>query len=544
MKISHQAKNGQAATATYILAHDLGTTGNKTCLYRIGDRLEIVNSCLEEYPLFMTAEGGAEQRADDWWAAICRATRRTLAATGIPPEDIKGIAFCCQMQGSIFVDREGRALRNPMIYMDARATKQIEEGLYHGLIRIQKFNAFKGLLSLWITGGMAATAKDPLWKYHWVRENEPEVFARAEQWLDVKDYLTLRCTGNAAMTQDSANVTFIYDTRPGKLGWSKRLCSMFQVESRHLPRVITATEKVGGLTQAAAGEMGLKPDTPVFGGGGDVTCVAIGAGSTRENNIHIYVGTSGWVVANVGKRMVDINNFIASILGAIPGRYNYVAEQETSGLCLQWVRDHLALDEIGIYLKEHGTEKTWLPAALYDLLNQTVEQTPPGAGGVIFTPWLHGNRAPREDPYARAMFFNLSLKTGKRMMIRAVLEGVAYHKRWMLEAVEKRVPRQERIRFVGGGAKSEVWCQIMADVTGRVIETIENPQDAGTVGAAVICGIGLGAIPSFQAAGSFIPVKKTFQPRPEYRPTYDAGFAVFTKLYEQNKALFRTLNRA
>jgi xylulokinase len=319
---------------------------------------------------------------------------------------------------------------------------------------------------------------------------------------------------------------------------------MFQVESRHLPRVITATEKVGGLTKAAAGEMGLKPDTPVFGGGGDVTCVAIGAGATLENNIHIYVGTSGWVVANVGKRMVDINNFIASILGAIPGRYNYVAEQETSGLCLQWVRDHLALDEIGIYLKEHGAEKSWLPAALYDLLNHTVEQTPPGAGGVIFTPWLHGNRAPREDPYARAMFFNLSLKTGKRMMVRAVLEGVAYHKRWMLEAVEKRVPRQERIRFVGGGAKSEVWCQIMADVTGRVIETIENPQDAGTVGAAVICGIGLGAIPSFQAAGSFIPVKKTFQPRPEYRPTYDAGFAVFKKLYEQNKALFRTLNRA
>jgi xylulokinase len=288
--------------------------------------------------------------------------------------------------------------------------------------------------------------------------------------------------------------------------------------------------------------MGLNQGTPVFGGGGDVTCVAIGAGCTADNSIHIYVGTSGWVVANVGKRMVDINNFIASILGAIPGRYNYIAEQETSGLCLQWVRDHLALDEIGLYLQEHGAEKTWLPGAVYDLLNDTVRETPPGAGGVIFTPWLHGNRAPFEDPYARAMFFNLGINSGKRMMVRAVLEGVAYHKRWMLEAVEKRVPRQPTVRFVGGGAKSEVWCQIMADVTGRQIETIENPQDAGALGAALIGGIGLGAIPSFTTACSFIPIKKTYSPRREHQKTYDTGFAVFKKLYAQNKKLFRALN--
>jgi len=531
--------------AIHVLAHDIGTTGNKTCVYRVGDRLELLHSCMEEYPLFMTPDGGAEQRVDDWWDAICRGTHRALAATGIPPEEIKGIAFCCQMQGSIFVDREGKALRNPMNYMDSRATKQIEKALHHGLIRIQKFNAIKGLRSLWITGGLAATAKDPLWKYHWVRENEPEVFKRADKWLDVKDYLTMRCTGNVAMTQDSAHLTFLYNTRPGKLGWSKQLCSMFNVDSRLLPRVITSTEKVGELTKVASADLGLKEGTPVFGGGGDASCVPIGAGCTLPDSMHIYIGTSGWVSANVGKRMVDINNFIASILGAIPGRYNYIAEQETSGLCLQWVRDHLALDEIGVYLKDHpgASDQYPIPSSLYDLLNATVELTPPGAGGVIFTPWLHGNRAPREDPYVRAMFFNLSMNTGKRMMIRAVLEGVAYHKRWMLEALEKRVPRQDKIRFVGGGAKSEVWCQIIADVTGRVIETIENPQDAGAVGAAVICGVGLGVIPSFQAAHSFIPVKKTYRPRPEYRATYNTGYDVFTKLYKQNKALYRALNR-
>ena len=140
------------------------------------------------------------------------------------------------------------------------------------------------------------------------------------------------------------------------------------------------------------------------------------------------------------------------------------------------------------------------------------------------------------------MFFNLGLKTGKRMMIRAVLEGVAYHKRWMLEAIEKQIPKQARLRFVGGGAKSEVWCQIMADVTGRAIETIDNPQDAGTVGAAVICGVGLGVIPTFRDACSFIPVKKTYLPRPEFRKTYDSAFEVFANLYKQNKTLFKKLN--
>jgi xylulokinase len=257
----------------------------------------------------------------------------------------------------------------------------------------------------------------------------------------------------------------------------------------------------------------------------------------------MYIGTSGWVVANLDKRKVDFRNFIASILGAIPGLYNYVAEMETSGACLRWVRDHLAKDEIGVYLQSHAPEgREAEEAKLYDLLNQAVSETLPGAGGVIFTPWLHGNRSPREDAHARAMFFNLGLNTGKRMLIRAVLEGVALHKRWMLEAIERTIPRQEKVRLVGGGAKSEVWCQIMADVTGRRIETVENAQDVGTLGAAVVCGVGLGIIPDFRTATKFIRVSDRFEPRQEYKSLYDRHFEVFQSLYKANKKLFRTLN--
>lgn len=531
-------------TPIYVLAHDVGTTGSKTCLYRISDTVAPVAAAVEEYPLIMTDDGGVEQKADDWWAAICKSTRIVLERSQIAPERIAAMGFCCQMQGSILVDKDGRALRNPMIYMDGRATRQIEKHLYHGLFRISGWNARKTVTSLRITGGLAATPKDPLWKYHWVRDNEPEIFARVHKWLDVKDYLILRSTGRYGMTQDSAHITFVYDTRPGRLGWHKGLCRMFDVDMTHLPPVVESTDVVGHLTADAAAQMGLVSGIPVFGGGGDVAMTAIGAGCVALHDTHIYIGTSGWVASNVDKRMVDIGNFIASILCAIPGRYNYIAEQETSGACLKWVRDHLALDGIGVYLKDR-------PAAdaeeelerLYDLLNQVVAETAPGAGNLIFTPWLHGNRSPREDAYARGMFFNFGIDTGKRIMIRAVLEGVAFHKRWMLEAAERKIPYQPSVRFVGGGAKSHVWCQIMADVTGRQIETVAQPQDAGAMGAALVCAVGLGCLSGFRQVKEMVPVVRTFSPRPAYRAAYDRNFGIFKMLYGKNKKLFKILNR-
>lgn len=536
----HEGHDGR-----YVLAYDIGTTGNKTCLYAIDDSIELVDSSLVEYPLYFTEGGGAEQAADDWWNAVCAGTRLVLEKSGVPAVEIQGISFCCQMQGSVMVDADGVALRNPMGYMDSRAVRQIDEGLHYGLFRIAGCNALRLFNWLRITGGCPATPKDPVWKYLWVKQNEPEVYANTYKWLDVKDYLVHRCTGNFCMTPDSANVTFLYDTRPGRPGWHEGLCKTVGVNMDHLPEVRQSTDMVGGLTEKAASEMGLVPGTPVFGGGGDVSLISIGAGCLDLYDTNIYVGTSGWVSSCVDTRMFDIQNFIASIRGAIPSYYNYIAEQETSGLCLKWVRDHLALDEIGMYLQaRHICETQSGYASLYEYLSSVVNESEPGAGGVIFTPWLQGNRAPREDPYARAMFFNIGLNTGKRMMIRAVLEGVAYHKRWLLEAVEKRVPRRESVRFVGGGAHSDVWCQIMADVTGRQIETIENPQNAGALGAAVVIAVGLGLFTSFEKAKAMIPVKHAYLPRGAYRDVYDRGFSIFKGLYANNRRAFHTLNKS
>lgn len=525
-----------------ILVYDVGTTSAKCCLYRLGDRLEIWETALEEYPLYVMDNGGVEQDPDQWWDAVCRGTRRVLQQAQVSPATIQAIAFCAQMQSFIPVDQSGRALHRAMGYMDTRGTAQRKRYLQTGLIKIEQMNAFKLLQSLRITGGASASVKDPVWKYLWLRDEKPDLFAAMRYWMDVKDYLVMRCTGQFTLGLDSAHATFLFDTRPGKMCWHEGLCKTYDVNPAHLPPVIQSTTKVGGLTPQVAQSLGLPAGVPVFGGGGDLSLISLGAGRLDNNAVHIYIGTSGWVCATVNQRMTDVNGMVASILAAVPGKYNYISEQETSGRCLQWIRDHIALDEIGVYLEQRTiADKEDEYKSLYDYMGEVVEQVEPGANGIIFTPWLHGNRSPFEDPYARGMFFNLSLQSGKRDMIRAVLEGDAYHKRWMLETVEKKVPPCGTIRLVGGGARSNTWGQILADITGRTIEVTEYPENAGAAGAALVCGVGLGAI-RFEDVQRIIHVARTFTPRPQYKALYDRQYKVYQQLYKRNKKLFRLLN--
>ncbi len=528
--------------STYILVHDVGTTSSKSCLYRLDDRLELVEKTLQEYPLYVLQNGGVEQDPDQWWEAVCRGTQAVLKQAQISPNSIQAMAFCAQMQGFIPVDESGTALYRAMSYMDTRGASQQKRYLHDGLIKIEQMNAYKLLNALRITGGASASVKDPVWKYLWLRDEKPDIFQAMHQWMDVKDYLVMRCTGKFTFGADSAHATFLFDTRPGKMRWHEGLCKTYDVDLKHLPPVIQATDQVGGLTEQAAQALGLPVGLPIFCGGGDLSMISLGSGNLDNNTTHIYIGTSGWVCATVDRRMTDINGMVASILAAIPGKYNYISEQETSGRCLQWIRDHLALDEIGVYL-EHKTvaDKDEEYKSLYDFMGEVVEETEPGANGVIFTPWLHGNRSPFEDPYARGMFFNLNLQTGKRDLIRAVLEGDAYHKRWMLETVEKKTPRNDTIRLVGGGAQSNTWAQILADVIGRIIEVTEYPENAGAAGAALVCGVGLGLI-DFDDIKRIVQVARVFTPRVQYKALYDKQYQVYKQLYRRNKKLFKLLN--
>jgi xylulokinase len=531
--------------AVHVIACDIGTTGAKACLYAVGKEATLIASASAEYPLRLLADGGVEQDPTDWWKAVCADTRTLLADSGKFRADIKGIAFCCQMQGLVLVDSAGDPVRPAMSYMDQRAGAQKRAGIEKGLT-IAGLNARKLLPSLLIAGGVSASVKDPVWKYHWVREREPEVFRKVHKWLDAKEYLVHKCTGRFAMTPDSANATFLYDTRPGRAGWSPGICRLFDVDPSHLPEVIRPAEIAGPLLAGAAEQMGLAPGIPVFGGGGDLSLVALGSGAVGVNDTHVYMGTSGWVSAVTDRRVVDTDSFIASILGAQEGRYNYISEQETSGKCLEWVRDHLALDEIGVYL-QHRTvaddpERRY--ATLFELLDETIQAVPPGAGGVIFTPWLRGNRSPFEDPAARGMFFNIGLETGKRHMVRAVAEGIALHGKWQLAAIRRKVPARGPVRFVGGGARSDAMAQIMADVLEEAVEPVVSPQNAGALGAALLCASGLGALGSLEDARRLVPARGCFEPGGERSKIYRERFLVFQDLYKRNRQGFRALNRS
>lgn len=536
----------------YVITYDIGTTGIKTCLIEIDKEIKILSSATEGYKLYVDDEtgvkGGSEQDADEWWSAMCLTTKEVFKkCKKIKKEQIEGISFCSAMQGLVLVDKDGKCIRRPMTYMDQRAREEIKKGIAHGF-QIAGAEVTKLLKYLKYTGAVSSSVKDPIWKYKWVEAHEPENFKKIYKWLDVKEYMILRCSGEFVMTNDSAFGTLLYDTRKGHEGWCKPICDMVGVNIEHMPPIKASTEKVGEITKQAAEELGLAEGTAVYGGGGDASLIGVGAGATEIGDTHIYSGTSGWVGTVVPEQLVDAGAMMAAIVGANPENYNYFAELETSNKCMGWVKDHLALDEIGVFLKKYGHKKDDLEEQsfnLYDYLEEVIDRANPGSDGVIFTPWLHGNRCPFEDPNAAGMFFNIHLETGKTELIRAVVEGVCFHMRWMLERQEQKVAKYKKtnsVRFCGGGALGAATCQILADILQRDVEVVDSPQNIGAVGAAACIAVGTGMISSMTEVKKLIPAKTVYHPNKANKDVYDRNFKVFKNLYKSNKENFAILN--
>ena len=527
----------------YIIIYDFGTSSVKTCLFKIDSEIRLVAGSSAGYGLYITDNGGAEQDTEEWWSALCSTTHDLFLKSDIKPSEIDGMAFCSQMQGAVFVDENGNALRRPMNYLDQKGVKEYKDCMGRGIIKVSGCSLYKLVRNLIVNYAGSTSAKDPVWKYKWVEKNEPDVFKKIYKWLDIGDYLTSRCTGRIVRTADTAFATFLYDTRRKKEGWNKGLLNMYNVNPDHMPDIIDCTDQAGTLTATAAEELGLVPGIPVFGGGGDTTFVNIGAGCTKPGDTHIYVGTSGWVSTFMDHQTVDINAMITGVLSAKHGYFNYYAELETAGKCFEWVKDHLALDEVGVYLDQKmitDAESKYL--SLYDYLSTEVGKVPPGANGAIFTPWLHGNRCPFEDSKAGGMFFNIRIDNGKRDMIRAVLEGICYHLRWLLECVEKKVKTSDIIRFVGGGALSPLTAQMLADITGRTVETVNNTQEVGAIGAALVVAAGIKGEDVLELSRRLVKANRTYVPNPENKEAYERNFRVFKNLYKSNAANYKLLN--
>ena len=528
----------------YIIIYDFGTSSLKTCLFDVGVKITLAASSNMSYGLRILDNGGAEQDTEEWWQAICKTTRELFVNSSIKPEEVSGLAFCTQMQGVVLVDKNGKALRPAMSYMDCRGEREFKDCMGKGLIKVSGCSLYKLLRNLRVNYAGSTSVKDPVWKYKWVENNEPEIFEKVDKWLDVIDYLVSRCTGKIIRTADSAFATFLYDTRKGKEGWNKGLLKMYKVKPEHLPPIIDSTDRAGSLTEQAAGDLGLIAGTPVFGGGGDTTFVNIGAGCVDPGDTHIYVGTSGWVSTFLDYQTVDINAMITGVLSACHGYFNYYAELETAGKCYEWVKNQLTHYEVNNYLKSTDIADDYESkfTHLYDYMSSEIKKVPPGARGVIFTPWLHGNRCPFEDKNAAGMFFNIKIETGQWDMIRAVLEGICYHLRWLLECEEKKVKTSETVRFVGGGALSPVICQMLSDITFRKIETVDNSQEVGAMGAAIVAAAGLTGEDVKDVSRRLINVTNTYIPNSENKDIYDKNYKVFKKLYKSNAKNFKSMN--
>lgn len=517
-----------------ILAIDLGTSALKVALVTTnGDIL----ACEQEtQSVTLLPNGGAEQNPDDWWNAIVRAAKRVLAQNVARADEIVAVACTSQWSGTVAVDRAGIPLCPALIWMDARGAPYIKQ-VTGGTLAIEGYGITK--LYPWIskTGGVPGRAgKDSIAHILFLKHERPDVYARTHKFLEPKDYLNFKLTGQFAAGFDSIILHWVTNNRNiADVSYDAQLLNLVGITRDKLPDLKPAASALGTLAPDIARELGLREDVRVVMGTPDVQSAAIGSGAVRDFQTHLYVGTSAWMCCHVPFKKTDLTHNMASLPSALPKRYLLTNEQESAGACLTYLRDNLFFPN-----DELGTAK---PENVYRAFDHIAARIAAGSDKLIFTPWLYGERTPVEDHSVRGGFFNQSLQTTRAHMIRAVMEGVAYNARWLHEAVEKFCARKiTSLNFIGGGANSDVWCQIFADVLNCEIVQVREPVQANVRGVALLASATLGYM-TFDEIPSHVAIANTFVPNSANRQVYEELFAEFKNLYQANKKIYARLNR-
>ena len=520
----------------FILAIDLGTSGPKVALF--STQGELVGSEFEEVRLSLLPDGGAEQSPMEWWEAIQKATKRLLARGLVPNDEIIVIASTGQWSGTVAVDEEGNALGNAVIWMDSRGAPYVEQ-IVGGPLKLQGYGIAKLLKWVQLTGGVPAMAgKDSIAHILYIKHVHPEVYQRTYKFLEPMDYLGMRLTGRVAASFDSITLHWLTDNRDiTNIGYDDQLIEISTIDRAKLPEIRASNSILGLLRPEIAREWGLRENVQVIIGSPDIHSSAIGSGAVGDYETHLYIGTSSWLTCHVPFKKTDLLHNLAALPSAIPGRYLLTDEQECAGVCLQFLRDNILFhqDQLSVGQK---------PSNVYQIFDEIASHAPVGSEKIIFLPWLYGERAPVDDHLVRGGFFNQSLHTTRQHMVRAVFEGVAYNSRWLLKYVEQFLKRRvEAINMVGGGAKSNIWCQIHADVLNRPIRQVKDPVEVNVRGAALLASAALGYI-RYEEIATCVPITETYIPDPAHRKIYDELFEEFIALYESNRKIFARLNRS
>ena len=524
-----------AIAEKYILAIDLGTSGPKVALYSA--KGELIGCEFESVPLILLPNGGAEQDPQDWWSSIQKATHRLLGRNLIDPLLITAIGCTTQWSGTVAVDEHGKPLMNAIIWMDSRGAPYVQQ-ITSGPVNLVGYDVIKLFQWLRLTGGIPTqVGKDPIAHILYIQNELPEIYRRTYKFLEPKDYINLVLTGKIAASTDSISIHWLTDNRDlSRVRYDRRLIRYSGIDQDKLPELKLAVDILGPIKPQVAELLGLSKDVQVIMGTPDMQSAALGSGAVKDFQAHAYIGTSSWVICHVPYKKTDILHNIATLPSAIPNRYFVIDEQETAGACLDYLKNKI------IFPKDGSSNQQ--PTDAYQILGRMAESVPAGSEGLIFMPWLYGERTPVDDRYVRGGFFNLSLRHTRAHLARAVYEGVALNTRWLLGCVEKLIDRRlDPINLAGGGASSNLWCQICADVMQRSIRQVKDPFQANTRGVAYLAAVAMGYL-KFEDIPDQVPILNIYHPKPEHQQVYDQHFKELVGLYQRNAKAFARLNKA
>jgi xylulokinase len=496
-------------SGTFFLGIDTSTTSSKALL--IDERGEVVAVASSPHTVQMPHPLWSEQEPQEWWTAVSTSIRSVLEQAEISGEQIAAVGLTGQMHGLVLLDAAGNVLRPAILWNDQRTQKQCDD--IHGRIGKERF--------IQITGNVALTGFTAP-KILWVRENEPEVYARARHMLLPKDYIRYRLTGVHAMDKADGAGTVLFDLK--RRDWSPEVLHALAIDPAWMPPTFEGPMFTGRVTAEAAAVTSLKAGTPVAAGGGDQAAQAVGVGAVEPGVVALTVGTSGVVFATTPEAFIEPEGRLHAFCHAVPGMWHFMGVMLSAAGSLQWYRDALA------------------PKTSFDDLLAEAAAVPPGSEGLLFLPYLTGERTPHPDPLARGAFIGLTVRHGRPHMTRAVLEGVAFGLKDSFTLIQSAgLGAITQVRASGGGVKSELWRQILASVLGAELVTV-NTAEGAAYGAALLAGVGAGAWNDVvSACRSAVKITGSTQPEPVQVEAYQKGYAVYQELYPALKLSFRKL---
>ncbi len=499
----------------YYIGSDIGTTGTKTVV--IDEKGKVLGSSTVEHPLSTPRPGWAEQDPADWWRTTVESIRAAVREAGVNKDDIRGIGLSGQMHGTVFLDESSKVLRPAILWCDQRTAEECD----YITDRIGKQRVIRLTCNPVLTGFSAP-------KIIWLRNHEPEVYAKVKKVLLPKDYIRFLMTGELAGEVSDASGTSLFDVTNRK--WSDEVLAELEIPKEWLPEIYESPVPSTKLTKAAAEELGLNPGTPVVGGGGDQAAGGVGNGIVREGLISSTIGTSGVVFASTDSPKLDESARVHTFCHAAPNTWHIMGVMLSAGGSFQWFRNVLGTEEMA-EAKEKGVDP-------YEILTAKAEKAPVGCEGLIFLPYLTGERTPYPDPYAKGVFFGLTPRHKKEHLIRAVMEGVTYGLRDSLEIIRGMGVEAKEIRASGGGGKSRLWRQMQADMFDSPVVTIDK-DEGPAFGVALLAAVGGGEYSSVaQACEATISISSELEPIPENVAIYESFYPIYRKLYSDLKDTF------